>query len=122
MNEIRFHKSGVFYEIFDDDAKIIHYLFGYRIIDGRVAFPMNAVNKVLNTLSDNCINYNIILNDEVIKDDYKDKNNYMKFLVKSNDKLKATSVMNQIVKKLNTFDEGQLYNVLNKLNEVVNEQ
>ena len=109
MNEIRFHKSGVFYEIFDDDAKIIHYLFGYRIIDGRVAFPMNAVNKVLNTLSDNCINYNIILNDEVIKDDYKDKNNYMKFLVKSNDKLKATSVMNQIVKKLNTFDEGQLY-------------
>ena len=122
MNIVKFRKSGLFYDAFDDDAKIMHYLFGYRIIDGRASFPSNALNKVLNTLIDNCISYEIFLDNELVKEDFKDKNNYMKFLVKASNKLEVAKVMNQIIQKLDTFSEEQLYDVLNKLSEIVNEK
>ena len=46
MKELRMRKSGLFYETFDEDAVIMHYLFNYKNIDERVAFPTNSLDKV----------------------------------------------------------------------------
>lgn len=43
-------KIALFYETYDDDAQILSYLLGYKIIKGRVGFPENAIHKVINTL------------------------------------------------------------------------
>ncbi len=41
---------GLFYQVFDDDAFILHYLLDYKVIDRKVGFPNNAINKVINIL------------------------------------------------------------------------
>ena len=52
-------KSGKFFHTFGDDATIIHYLLGYKIVaeKGGAGFPETAVNKVINALEDNEISY-----------------------------------------------------------------
>ena len=49
-NIITIRKEGLFYSVFDDDALIFNYLFGYKIINNRCGFPENAFNKVVNIL------------------------------------------------------------------------
>ena len=39
-------KSGGFYQVFDNDALIISYLFDYKIINYKCGFPLIAINKV----------------------------------------------------------------------------
>ena len=56
MKELKIRKSGIFYETFDEDASILHYLFSYKIIDDRVAFPSNSLDKVLEIIKENKIN------------------------------------------------------------------
>ena len=55
--ELKIRKGSLFYEVFNEDAKILHYLFGYKIKDKRVSFPNNALIKVLNTLEENILHY-----------------------------------------------------------------
>ena len=53
MNSVVLRKSGGFYICFDDDAIIISCLCNYKINNGRVGFPINAINKVTNLLENN---------------------------------------------------------------------
>lgn len=51
-------KSGMFYLTFYQDASLMHSLFGYKIINEKVGFPIDAADKVkekLDTLSINFI-------------------------------------------------------------------
>ena len=60
----------------------MNYLFGYKIlIDGKVGFPESALIKVINTIEDKKIDYQIINKDgnDVIKK-YGNFNNYNKVL------------------------------------------
>ena len=57
MECVVIRKVGGFYSAFDDDAIIISYLAGYKIVSGRCGFPINSLNKVTNLLGDNKINY-----------------------------------------------------------------
>ena len=71
-------KSGTFYNCYNKDATILHYLFVYKIIkNNQFWFPINALNKVTNKLEEKKINYQIITKDAnpIIKD-YKKRNNY----------------------------------------------
>ncbi len=71
-------KSGTFYNCYNEDATILHYLFGYKIIkNNQCGFPINTLNKVINKLEEKKINYQIITKDAnpIIKD-YKKRNNY----------------------------------------------
>ena len=60
MSSIKIRKIGKFYNAFDNDALILHYLFNYKVNNGRVGFPENSFNKVINTLEDKNINYEVI--------------------------------------------------------------
>lgn len=79
---LQLYKIGKFYNIYGDGAIILNYLFGYKIlIDGKVCFPESALIKVINTIEDKKIDYQIINKDgnDVIKK-YGNFNNYNKVL------------------------------------------
>ncbi len=113
-------KMGLFYNVFDDDAKIISYLLGYRVINGRCGFPNNSFNKVVNTLDEKKVNYIIIDNDE-IKQDFKKLNKYNYYLAKSQNKLTVINIVNEINSKIEDISEEKLYQILNYIKEVVDE-
>ena len=80
MKELKIRKSGIFYETFDEDASILHYLFSYKIIDDRVAFPSNSLDKVLEIIKENKINYVLINKEGKQKEDFESGNNYEEIL------------------------------------------
>ena len=61
MKFVTIRKVGLFYQVFDDDALILHFLLTYKVIDSKVGFPSNALNKVVNVLDDKMINYRTLL-------------------------------------------------------------
>ena len=113
-------KNALFYEVYDDDAVILNYLLGYKNIKGRVGFPINAFSKVINILEDKKINYKIIDEQEEIKD-FKNLNQYLNILAKASDKIEVNNKINKILDKLKTFDEGTLYEILEKVESIVYE-
>ena len=50
MSAIVFIKSGNFVVTYGDDAIILNYLFSYQIRDGKLGFPVNVLNRILNDL------------------------------------------------------------------------
>jgi len=50
---ILIRRVGGFYNVFDDDAIIVSYLTGYKVVNGRCGFPINGLSKVVNILEDN---------------------------------------------------------------------
>ena len=72
-------KVGNFYHIYDEDAIIMFYLFKYKLIDNKGGFPIRSLEKVINKLIKNGINY------YVDEDNFKrfDNNSYLELLDKS---------------------------------------
>ena len=76
MNCVVIRKTGGFYQVFDNDAIIINYLCDYKIVNGRVGFPLNSIDKVVNLLMENKISYCV---KEGMKEvDSKEYNKYIK--------------------------------------------
>lgn len=88
MNKVVIRKIGGFYNIFDNDAIIINYLFDYKIVNNRSGFPLNSLDKVINILEDNKVSYKVIDNDATFKNkDYKKVNKYNYVLDKGKKKI-----------------------------------
>lgn len=51
---------GMFYEVKDEDSVILSYILNYKIRNGRVGFPINAMNKVSVYLEKYQISYEIV--------------------------------------------------------------
>ena len=113
-------KIALFYNAYDDDAQILSYLLGYKIIKGRVGFPENAVHKVMNTLDSHKINYKIIGDQEEIKD-FKNLNQYSKILAKSRDKIEIEDKVEKMIQKINTLDSGSLCEILDRMEHMIHE-
>jgi hypothetical protein len=118
MKKIEIRKLGVFYNAFDDNAKILNYLFGYQIKDNRCGFPLNALTKVINTLEEKKISYEVL--GECNKD-FKNLNAYNKYLEKAQDKLDINNRLNNMLRKLNDLDKDNLYVLLDKFEGLLNE-
>ena len=58
---IDLYKTGKFYNSFNDDGIIIHYLLGYKYVDYKksIGFPESALNKVKEVLEKNKLSYKI---------------------------------------------------------------
>ena len=112
MKELRIPKSGLFYETFDEDALIMHYLFNYKLIDERVSFPTNSLAKILNTLNEQEIDYLVIGGPERIKNEFGESNSYLKILQKAENKREAEDRLNELLPKLEILDKVTLDSVL----------
>ena len=115
MTNIKLRKIGKFYSAFDNDALIIHYLFNYKINNGRVGFPLDSYNKVINTLEDKSINYEIIDNANKITKNFKDKNKYNIYLTKS---LKKEIIEDRI----NNINDDKVIAILDSISELINNE
>ena len=121
-NIIVFRRSGGFYICFDNDAIIMNYLCNYKISNGKVGFPVNTINKVINILDSNSINY-------VIKDNTEDKekkifgkkNKYKYYLEKEIDKIDIDKRMNRIMNKINNLSMNKLNSLLDIIEIYINE-
>ena len=97
---IKLYIKGGFYYCYNDDSIIISYLCNYKIINNRVGFPINSINKVVNILIDNKIDY-IIYNKNNIIDKYINKENrYNNILIKAKSNIDINNRINNIVSSL----------------------
>ena len=113
-------KSGGFYQVFDNDALIISYLFNYKIINFKCGFPLVAINKVINTLEEKKINFIIKDEEEVVKN-FRNKNTYSKYLEKARVKDNINNRIKSILDKINDLDVKKLNEVLSVIDETLYE-
>ena len=113
-------KNSLFYDVYEDDAIILNYLLGYKIIKGRVGFPSNAIGKVVNILEDEKINYKIISDEEEVRD-FKNLNQYLNILARAKDKISVEKKINKILERLDSYDEGTLCEILERIESIVYE-
>ena len=118
---ITLRRTGGFYQVFDNDALIVSYLFNYKINNYKVGFPVSAYNKVINTLEDKYINYVVKEKEEIITKDFKNRNKYSKFLEKSIIKDNVNNRINKILDKINNMDKDELELILNRIEEIIYE-
>ena len=121
---ITIRRNGLFYDIFDDDAYIMHYLFGYKILKPRrCSFPKNSLNKVKNILDGKKINYIIINEDDNIEEaDYGANNSYAKFLEKAKNFELQEIKIDTIISKISELNEEKLDRIINFIEGVINEE
>ena len=108
-------KSGSFYNCYNEDAIILNYLLGYKIIkNNQSGFPLNALNKVINILEEKNINYQIVTKDAnpIIKD-YKKRNNYSYILSKAVDYVNFKNKVEWLKIKIDDIQD------INKLNGIL---
>lgn len=125
MNEdkktaIVFYKNkGKFYNYVGIDSYIMFHLFGYKVLkNNKGGFPDVAFNRVVNTLEDKKINYQIIYQDkDPVKKDFKKLNNYEKYLNIALDNMELTKKVDLILEKLKNASMEQLENTLKVLEE-----
>ena len=114
---IKIYKKGGFYHSYDDDSIIISYLCNYKIINNRVGFPINSINKVVNILIDNKIDYIIYNKDNVIDKYISNDNRYNNILIKA----KSNIDINNIVFNLKKLDNNKLNIILEYIERVIYE-
>ena len=113
-------KSGGFYQVFDNDALIISYLFNYKITNHKCGFPIIAINKIMNVLEEKNINY-IIKDEEEIVKNFRCKNTYSMYLEKSKIKDNINNRVKNILDKLDKLDSKKLDKTLSIIEDYLYE-
>ena len=111
---ILYKNHGKFYQCRDMDAYIMNLLFGYKVLkDGLCGFPDNSLSKVLNTLEDAKISYQIIEVDKnpIIKD-FDKLNNYPKYLDLALKNLDKRKRLDYLIDNLNKCSNEKLEQIM----------
>ena len=111
---ILYKNHGKFYQCRDMDAYIMNLLFGYKVLkDGLCGFPDNSLAKVLNTLEDTKISYQIIDVDKnpVIKD-FEKLNTYSKYLDLALKNLDKRKRLDYLIDNLNKCSNERLEQIV----------
>ena len=112
--------NKMFYNVYEIDAYIFHNIFGYKILDNKkVGFPSSILNKVINTLEDNHINYNIIFRDKdnIIKD-FKNRNNYNKYKDIAIEQMDVNNKVNMMIDKIKNASKDEIERLVYIIYEV----
>ena len=119
---VELRKSGKFYNTFGDDAIILHYLMGYKIVaeKGGVGFPETAYNKVINALEDAEVSYRVYEKDEILAEkDFKKINDYKNILKKGINELSLEERFIKIEKKIRELNAKELDYVLKVIEDAI---
>lgn len=98
-------RVGNFYEIYGEQALILHNLLNYKIKylkdNIRVGFPLVAYNKVTELLNQHKINY-VIIDNEIYRKYFKNNayNNYISFNFTVDERIEKINQRLNILKKL----------------------
>lgn len=119
-NSVEIFKNGGFYSVYNNDTYILYYLFGYRIIDNRVGFPLKAYDKVINKLDELKINYCNKSSGE--DNNYKKLNKYNYYLEKGKSKYSLSYRIDNILSKLINLNENKIDDILKYIEDKINEE
>ncbi len=117
--KVRIRINGNFCSVFDDDCYIFKYFFDYRIIKAKVGFPKSVLDKIINVLEENKINYEIVGEEKEV--DFKKLNNYKKFFELGLKKDYKENFYDAILDKIKSANDEQLDDILNYIIKVLDE-
>lgn len=119
---IELRKSGKFYNTFGDDAIILHYLTGYKIVKekGGVGFPETAYNKIINILEKEEVSYIVYEKENIIEEkNFKKLNSYKSLLKKGIKDLEMEERFNKIENKIKTLNAKELDHILDLIEDAI---
>lgn len=121
---IKIRSNGLFYDTLDDDAYIIHNIFGYSISKTkRCSFPNKSLNKVTNILDGKKINYIVMDSDgQEEKHDFDNLNSYDKYLDKAKKHYNKEIKIDDIINKIDKLSDEELDNLVNLVEKYINEK
>jgi len=115
-------RSGGFYNVFEDDAIIVSYITGYKIVGGRCGFPLKSLGKIVNLLDDNKVNYVVRESmKDIMKNNYKKNNKYSKILDRGKKKINVDYRVNMIMNMINELSYDRLNSLLDVIEDYINE-
>lgn len=108
------YKSGKFYNAYNDDGLILHYLLGYKYTEYKksVGFPEAAYSKVINELEKNKIGYQVYLKNDIIEEHEGIDKNYNKVLGDALKEYELESRLDRLKSKLDNFGIDELEKVI----------
>lgn len=95
-------KEGIFYKTFEDDAKILWYIFDYKYVNDSVSFGNSPYDKVVLKLNKLDISYVILDKDEIVLSHIRDEDAYLSY------KSLSIKSYNKLIKTENLIDKLQI--------------
>jgi len=117
-----YKNRGLFYNCYDNDAYILSLIFGYRVLDGRkCGFPESVFNKIIETLENYKISYQVIYtNKEPLIKDYNKLNNYKHFYNLSMEMMDRQNKIDLVIRKMNDADKEDIEQIIKIIDNVSN--
>lgn len=113
--------SGNFFYTFLEDATLMNYLFGYKLVDNKVGFPISILDRIKSKLNSLKIDYVIIKNDDYYLNTFNEFNNYNKIKKEADivfeKKEKLNGLYEKIEKKVGV-DELNLQRIIDYVNSL----
>ena len=123
---IKLYKNdGKFITCYNDDAYILHSIFGYKLVgegkNDKLGFPSTVIDKIIDKLDSLSINYEIYYKKELESSkDFKKKNNYQKYLDQGLLQVEIDKKVDLIKYKLSRLDLKDVNKELEKILDVLN--
>ena len=119
-NSLSLYKSGNFYNAFNNDGIILHFLLGYKYISYKrcTGFPVAAYSKVIQTLENEKINYKIYEKDKLLKEYKGISKNYSIVLKKAINKLDIETRMNLVKEKIDSYSNEKLERLIGVIENI----
>ena len=123
-NYILLKQIGKFINVYNDDAYILHSIFGYKLVgegkNDKLGFPSTVIDKIIDKLDSLSINYEIYYKKELESSkDFKKKNNYQKYLDQGLLQVEIDKKVDLIKYKLSRLDLKEVNKELEKILDIL---
>lgn len=122
---IKLYKNdGKFIVCYNDDAYILHSIFGYKLVgegkNDKLGFPSTVIDKITEKLDSLTINYEIYYKKELESSkDFKKKNSYQKYLDLGLLQVEVDKKVDLIKYKLSRLDLKEVNKELEKILDIL---
>ena len=119
-----YKNDGKFITCYNDDAYILHSIFGYKLVgegkNDKLGFPSTVIDKIIDKLDSLSINYEIYYKKELESSkDFKKKNNYQKYLEQGLLQVEIDKKVDLIKYKISRLDLKDVNKELEKILDVL---
>ena len=119
-----YKNDGKFITCYNDDAYILHSIFGYKLLgegkNDKLGFPSTVIDKIIDKLDSLSINYEIYYKKELESSkDFKKKNNYQKYLDQGLLQVEIDKKVDLIKYKLSRLDLKDVNKELEKILDIL---
>lgn len=119
-----YKNDGKFITCYNDDAYILHSIFGYKLVgegkNDKLGFPSTVIDKIIDKLDSLSINYEMYYKKELESSkDFKKKNNYQKYLEQGLLQVEIDKKVDLIKYKLSRLDLKEVNKELEKILDIL---